>query len=451
MPFITIIDYLLLPFYIVIIFLIAYNFREKNYPPGHPWRPYFIAGLLTKISGSIGIGLIYQYYYGGGDTANYFEHVKIINSALNESVVKWFNLITHSADFNDGDYFTYYTSKMYWYESPTEYTVAVVAAWLGLLTFSTFLPISVLFGTIAFTGLWALFRTFATKYPTFVRQIAACTMFIPSTVMWGSGLFKDTLCMFAVGWLTYGVFRMLLLAEFSIGNILITVFSFMIIAQIKMYILLAFVPAMLLWILFTYSHRIKDRSMRTAVKLGVVAICAGGFVIFSSKFSEELGKYSLDKIGDTAAKTSEFIAMISGDEGSAYSLGTIDPSPAGMLKILPAAINVTLFRPYIWETRKPLQLVNAIEASMLMFVTFKVFFTLGWKKVRKAIGEDPTIQFTLIFTLIFAFAVGMSSGNFGTLSRYRIPCLPFFGITLCLIYYRYHPSTSNIFAFKLRA
>ena len=207
---------------------------------------------------------------------------------------------------------------------------------------------------------------------------------------------------------------------------------------------------MLLWILFTYSHRIPNQVNRFVVKFGTITICLVAFLFFSSKFAADLGKYSLANIGHTAEVTSNFIAYISGDEGSAYSLGTIDPSPVGLLKIFPAAVNVTLFRPYIWETRKVLQLVNGVEALLFMWVTIKILITIGPRKAWKAITGDPTIQFALIFTIIFAFAVGMSSGNFGTLSRYRIPCLPFYGIALTLIYYKYNPIDDNILSIKTR-
>jgi hypothetical protein len=43
------------------------------------------------------------------------------------------------------------------------------------------------------------------------------------------------------------------------------------------------------------------------------------------------------------------------------------------------------------------------------------------------------VVFSLIFSLIFAFAVGASSGNFGALSRYKIPCLPFYGAVLAIL------------------
>ena len=41
-----------------------------------------------------------------------------------------------------------------------------------------------------------------------------------------------------------------------------------------------------------------------------------------------------------------------------------------------------------------------------------------------------------IFTIIFAFAIGISTGNFGSLSRYKIPCVPFFASLLLILYYQ---------------
>jgi hypothetical protein len=39
-----------------------------------------------------------------------------------------------------------------------------------------------------------------------------------------------------------------------------------------------------------------------------------------------------------------------------------------------------------------------------------------------------------IFAVIFAIAVGASTTNFGALSRYKIPCMPFYFILLMLLY-----------------
>jgi hypothetical protein len=41
----------------------------------------------------------------------------------------------------------------------------------------------------------------------------------------------------------------------------------------------------------------------------------------------------------------------------------------------------------------------------------------------------------MIFTLIFAYAIGLTSANFGTLVRYKIPCMPFYLMGLYMIQY----------------
>ena len=441
---ISIADYLLLPLYIIIVYSIAINFRNKKYPLGHPWRPYFVPALTYKIIGAIAIGMIYQYHYGSGDTILYFKYGQIINSSMSESFVKWLNLILHMPSVNDGAYIDY-TSRLEWYTALNNYAVCSIAAIAEILSFNTFLPACVLFAFLSFSGIWALFRTFAIQYPNILKYVALATLFIPSTIIWGSGIFKDTICQFGLGWLTYAVFRLLIQRKVDLRSLTISIFGFILLGIVKIYILLAFIPALSLWIIFSYSNKIKSGFTRVIITVSFAGGCIIGLVLFSSKFSEQLGQYSLQNIQQTSLSTQYNITELSKNtEGASYSLGSIDPSLAGMLEKLPLAINVTLFRPYVWEVRSVLPLLNSLEALIFLFITLKIIFTLGVTKIWNAISKDPNIQFFLIFTIIFAFAVGISSGNFGALSRYRIPCLPFYGMALILIYYKYNPSNKNI-------
>ena len=43
-------------------------------------------------------------------------------------------------------------------------------------------------------------------------------------------------------------------------------------------------------------------------------------------------------------------------------------------------------------------------------------------------------MYCFLFSIVFAMFVGASTLNFGTLVRYKIPCLPFYTIALFLIY-----------------
>mgnify|MGYP001254835802 CR=1 FL=1 len=52
---------------------------------------------------------------------------------------------------------------------------------------------------------------------------------------------------------------------------------------------------------------------------------------------------------------------------SGYTLGEVEFTPLGILKKSPAALNVTFFRPYLWEARNLPTLLGAIEGLILFF------------------------------------------------------------------------------------
>ncbi len=445
MQVISLLDYLLLPFYILIIYAVAINIRNAYYPPGHPWRPYFIPGLTFKIIGAIFIGFIYQYYYGGGDTFLYFLQAKVVNQAIAENPLKGFTLLMHIPQNYDGAY-QMYISQMEWYAGTNMYFVIAIAAFFNLFTFSTFLPTSVIFAFVSFSGMWAMFRTFAQQYPKLTPQIAIAVLFIPSSYIWGSGIFKDTVCMFGLGWMTYCVFQLLIKRNFSISNIIYLLLSFYILAIVKIYILLAFLPAIALWLVFTYSSRIKSKAMQTVIKFSLVIFAFIALVGMSMAFEKEMGIYSLDNIAKTAETTRKYVYdMAEQMDGSSYDLGEIDPSPLGLLKVFPKALVISLFGPFLWESRKIIIFVNSIEATLFLFVFLRILFRIGIKTFWKTIKADANVQFFLIFTIIYGFAVGLTSGNYGTLSRYRIPLIPFFAMALIIIYYKSNKTKNKPF------
>src|SRR5436309_338124 len=97
MQYLTLWDLILTPLYLLILSFFARRHRDKKYPVGHPLRKYYLPGLYIKFGGVIFIALIYQYYYGGGDTFNYFDHCKIINSSLSDSFGTLIDLLTRTS------------------------------------------------------------------------------------------------------------------------------------------------------------------------------------------------------------------------------------------------------------------------------------------------------------------------------------------------------------------
>jgi hypothetical protein len=431
--YLTLWDLVLTPFYLLVLTFLAKRTRDKKYPKGNPIRKYYLPGLYVKFTGAIFIALVYQYYYGGGDTFNYFNQSQIINSALDDSLETWLKLIFRSSWEANPEIYKY-ASQLPFYQDPASYAVSAIGAVLGLLNGTTYIPIALLFAYLSFTGIWAMYRTFVNLYPLLHKELAIAFLFIPSTFVWGSAIFKDTVCMFGLGWMTYTTFRIFINKDFSFKNLLILVISFYLIGLIKIYILLAFLPALSLWLLMTYSHRIKSTVVQWLFNFLFLGVIIGGFLFFSARFAQELNRYSLENITKTAEATRGWITYASGDEGSAYNLGEFDPSLMGMLTKFPQAIIVTFFRPFLWEVNKPIVALSAMEAFIFLFFTLK--FLLKWRKSFTGAFKDPNLVFFLLFSLIFAFAVGISSYNFGALSRYKIPCLPFFAAFLMIVLYK---------------
>lgn len=164
----------------------------------------------------------------------------------------------------------------------------------------------------------------------------------------------------------------------------------------------------------------------------VIAIAAGSGVLAVIKVGENDRRYAIDKIAQTAATTANDIGFFSGkNAGSGYNLGELDGSFGGMLALFPQAVNVSLFRPYLWEVRNPLMLLSAIESFAVLVITTYMLVRHPLKFFSAL--RSSTVMFCLVFSITFAFAVGASTYNFGTLSRYRIPMVPFYLVALVLI------------------
>lgn len=434
--YLTIWDVVISAFYILILLLIARYIRDKFYPRGNPLRKYYIPGLLVKFLGVIFIACIYQFYYGSGDTFNYYKFGKLVNSSLSESFDTWLNLILRVSPETD-PYLYPYASSIEFYNDPSTYMVVRLSALFGLLNFNSYVPIALLFAFISYSGIWAMYRTFVAAYPTLHKELAIAFLFVPSVFVWGSSIFKDTVCMFGLGWMTYTSFRIFINKDLRVRNFLLLAISFYLVGVIKVYILLAFLPSIALWLMLTHSSRVKQPVIRFFFFTLIASVIIAGFVFLSNRFSNQLNRYSLDKITHTLDETRYWITYSSGEEGSTYDLGEFEPTILGFISKFPSAVTVTLFRPFLWEVKKPIMLLSALEGLLFIIFVIIAFVRNGILKTFRLIFQSPNLSFFFVYSLIFAFAVGISTGNFGALSRYKIPCMPFFAAFLVILLFNH--------------
>jgi hypothetical protein len=195
---------------------------------------------------------------------------------------------------------------------------------------------------------------------------------------------------------------------------------------------MTFLPAVIVWIFLSNLESVRSLMARILMFPAVLIVAGllGYYAILKS--GQENEKYALDSIANTAKVTAYDIRYWTGrDAGSGYTLGELDGTFLSMLRLAPQAINVSLFRPYLWEVRNPLMLLSAFESLFVLFICVYILFRNNIRIFQAF--RNPDVLFTMMFSITFAFAVGVSTFNFGSLARYKIPLLPFFLIALVII------------------
>lgn len=353
-------DLYVTPFYLAIIYAIAYGVRSSV--TNVYTKKYFIPALTVKVVGAIALGILYHTLYAG-DTNNYYRQAGIIYKAFGDSFAAGLELVTTSGDITPA--IRKYTDQLTWFgHGSNEYFVIRVAAVFAVLSFNTYTVIAVLFAFVTFSGMWAMYMTFAKIRPQVYQELAIAVFFLPSVFFWGSGLLKDSLCLGALGWLFYAFYRGAIERKSVLRCSLVGASAVGVIFAMKVYILLAFMPPALLWVFNENSNKIRNTAVRWLSK---PLFLGAGIVVALYAFTQLAAsddRFNVDKIGAQSKLTSDYLQQVSATErGSGYNIGVQDGTIGSMIKLAPQAVVVSLFRPFLWEARNPTMLLSALEST----------------------------------------------------------------------------------------
>ena len=154
-------DFIVTPILISLIYAVAFFVRP--YVTDSVNRRYFFPALTVRIFGAIALGLLYQFYYQGGDTFNFHTHgSRIVWEIFMDSPSKGIELL-----LSDGSNVQniYESSHIYFLHDPSSFFVIRIASLFDLFTFSSYSATAVLFSIFSFIGMWMLFLTFYQKFP----------------------------------------------------------------------------------------------------------------------------------------------------------------------------------------------------------------------------------------------------------------------------------------------
>jgi hypothetical protein len=429
---------LLAPFYIGFILILANSIRyRKIYREKKMHYRYLLPALVCKITGAIALCLVYTYYYTeGGDVTNYFISARTYVNVLLEG---HFSKLMQMLDYkNNNVHYILASGNIYGYFmfSPHDYyalfTVMLTIP-LCLLGAKSFIATAVLLASLSFIGMWKLYEVFLDQFPQLSRQFAITVFFIPSVFFWGSGILKDTYTLSAIGFFVYGVYQFQIRKNRKLSYLLMILFASLIFIYIKPYYLFALLPGTFLWIFFNRIQNIRNRFLRL---MAIPFLLTMLFVIIIFVFqglSEYLGEYSLDNVLRKAVKTQQDLVREQYGVNS-YNIGKFEANIYSVLKKTPAALNMALFRPYIWDARNPVMFLTAIENLFMLGFTVYILLKVRISVLLVSLQSHPLLVFSLLFALFFAFSVGLTTANYGALSRLKIPSIPFYLASLFILY-----------------
>jgi hypothetical protein len=306
--------------------------------------------------------------------------------------------------------------------------MSALAAWSFYLLGPSKYATCIAFAMLSLCGKIGMYRVFRANVDgEFRRPAAVATLFVPSFVFWSSGLIKEAVAVAGFGWALYGV-HLWIGEGRPVRGLVFMLAGAMPILLMKPYILFPLLLAGGSWYYWTRSLKRGRVRIRPAVFAIAGVLGVGGIVLLSQYFPE----YAPDSFGTRTYELQRIGRGMRG--GSNFALvGDMPATLAGQLAYAPVALLASLFRPVIIEARNPLMLANALETTVLTLLFARVLLTRNLGRVRRQIMEEPFLVFCLVFVIAFGIAVGLTSTNLGTLSRYRCPILPFFAIMLFVL------------------
>jgi hypothetical protein len=437
--FFTELDLILFPFcYLFLFFIIRYKANRQRDPR---LKQLYFRAFHFKVIAVFAFTLLTAFYFKGGDTNLFYQASKDLRNAIMDDPSN-IGLILQTEKINaDHPLFNYFYYDNFDQDITYGYMITSsnfmpgkLALLPSFLFFDSYLCINMCFGFWALGGAIRLFKFFLYFYPKLWRELAMACLFVPSVVYWSAGVLKDPITFGAMGFILYALLQLFFLKRNYIGAIIMILICSYLIFYVKAYILLVLVLSVLVWVFAEFNKVIKEKVLRYIFSIGtfVLAGIVAFFLLSYLTQSEAAKEFQLDSVMQNAEqqrKGYELIGQVQG--GSHFTINASNP-----FFLVVESIGATYFRPFPWEISSPIILISAVEAMLFTFFTVSFFYRRGVRKFFSLAFEDGRILMCLVFALVFAFSVGSSTGNFGALSRYKIPCTPIYLILLFLLYDR---------------
>lgn len=438
MQFFSSLDIILFPLCFFVCFFILR--ARANHCKDEKIRSFYYKAFYFKTLCVLAFTAITAFYFKGGDTVLYYYGTQDLRAGIAENPDLFWTALTMQKVTANSPFFPYFFYDNNPYDITYNYMISAhnfftpkLALIPSYIFGNSYLCINMCFGFFALGGAIRLFKAFYYFYPHLYRELAIACLFLPGVAFWSSSLLKDPVTFGCIGYFLYAVVQLVFTKKKFWASVFWVLFSAYLLYNIKVYILLVLALSLLVWFFAEFNKMIKDRTLRyvfTGISF-LVSLLIGFLLLNYLTSLEAAQEYKLDTLLSSAETQRKGYEIINQNLQKDSHFKINDSNPVTLVL---GSIIATFFRPFIWEINTPIALLSAFESGVFLLVTLYFMFRKGIKSFFTVPFSDGRILMCFVFALVFAFAVGSSTANFGALSRYKIPCTPMYLIFLLLMY-----------------
>lgn len=399
--------------HIIFLFWIAIWFYKKFH--ASPVQIYFLPALLFKFFAGIGVGIIYKYYYGGGDTFAYFHDAVALSNLFLQHPGSYIKAIFLST------YPEMLQGNLIYLEQERALLTAKILSFFTLVTCNNYWISGLYFSFFSFLGMFYLVKRLNEFVPAPKIIPAVAFLFFPSVVIWSSGILKEplvmgSLCLIVAFYIPY----LLQNEKVAVWKIFLSIVLAWLLWEIKYYYAAVLFPLLVAG-LFTAYFKNKLSLVRNNF-LGQAVIAMTLFFVFiiaASLFHPNLNIQSLLHI---IVYNHDLYLQQSGNDNLIH-FNNLQSTPGSFLKHLPLAVFSALFRPSFFDANNLLQYYVAFENALLLLLFIPGLYSFISISTYK---HKLLLLLIAIYILSLATILPIASPNLGTLVRHKIGFLPFF-------------------------
>ena len=368
---------------------------------------YFWYGISLKLLGGIAYGLFYQSQIQGGDTWNFFENSRML--------AQW-----GTANFHQylwalvgGSVPEELIRAMGYETQPRALLMAKTISVFTIITGGNYWLTGLYFSLFSFAGTWTLVKRIARQYDGSKKAALAAFTFLPSAIFWGAGVSKEAIYYGGFGFLAAWFWPYFQLKIRPVQWVL-AILLLLLLFQLKYYYVAVLVPVLIATLL--ELRLFKPHDLPWLAGLRWLAL----FVLLVFGLSWLHPNLRFDYLAEVVRSNSELLAQIS----SSNALIEFRPHPDPLIWMginLPWATFTGLLRPSFGDWGSVYQNLAVFEHLVIMLFLLAALVTWPAKRMQQ-IDWLPC----LVYVLILAGLLTLSTPNFGTLVRFKISYLPVF-------------------------